>query len=246
MLVQNVRLFSVICKISQSLGSLLITWDSQKKCMVFNQKFQHTDKTGHVQSDQTKLTKYCYLHSFALLIVIAQCLIGNSSEVAIKAQEVIAITIMLCLTSHLHTSRIKAEELVLYINGHFQFAKTFGHFSETRKSTTFTERLSKIYAQIFVLTSVTFPTALLALHWMQPCTASLPGYWLLSECMTHGPNSENETNSKFWIIYIKIYLKLFVFAFSQWTWQFGVNASVFIIGGVVTLGTASLRSHLEK
>ncbi len=156
---------------------------------------------------------------------------------------------MLCHTSHLHTSRLKAEELILYINGHFQFENMFSKIAKshkTRKIVTLTEKLSKLYAQIFVLTGITFPTAVLALHWIKPCTASLPGYWLLSECMDQRSNSQTESNFKFGTGLMQIFVKVFVFAFSQWTWQFGVNASVFIIGGLTTLGTCSIRNHLAK
>lgn len=247
MLVNNVPLLSLICKISESIGSLLITWDNGQRRMKFA-----VDKTENFQRKFDKLRKRCFLHSFTVLIVITQCLLGRDTSVSVKAQEIIAICIMQCLTSHLHVCRVKAEEMILYINGQFQFHDKYCHFGTSysrdghRKRMTLTERLIKLFALVFALTGLTFPSAVSGVHWMQPCTASLPGYWLLSECIRSDHETDYRTNIlyEYSLVTIGTFAKVAVFLFSQWVWQFGVNASVFVNGALTALGTMGIRSHL--
>jgi len=217
--------------------------------MKFKDRSDQLDKIENDQHDYTKITRRCYLHTSALIIGIAQVFIGKSSALDMKAQEIVEVCIMLCLTSHLHTIRIKAGGLVLYINSHFGIHNTLGHptmSQESRKHITLTEKLSKFYAQIFVFTGITFPTALLALHWIQPCRASVPGYWLLPECTENGTNFISKVDTVLGCYLLQNFVKLVVLGFNLWTWQYGVNASVFIICGLITLGSTCIQRHLMK
>lgn len=241
MLVHNIKLFSTICSISASLGSLIVTWDNNLRALVYNIK--DSDDAVALTKKTQKLKRLTNFHTLAVLIVILQFLLGSNTSVFVKAQEVIAIGIMQCLNSHLHSCRIRAQDLIVYINGHFQFYDMYYHRRRKKGQVqiTITEKLNKLFAQVFALTGLTFPTAVSAVHYMDPCRASLPGYWLLEEC-----NPTKSTILNHTVLTIKsILARIAIFICSQWIWQFGVNASVFVNGGLMALATTGIKEHLE-
>lgn len=232
MLVHNINLISIICKISSSLNSVLVSWD--KKSRTFKLPSSNSPNQDDSAKKSKSLQKRCSLHSTALCLVILQCIFRQDTAVTTKAQEVIAVGILQCLTSHLHTCRLKVTELVLYFNGMFQFHDTYGPLTtNTKEVKTFTGRLNLLFAQVFTITGLTFPTAVTILHLMDPCRASLPLYWLLEEC----------SPCHLEYIWVKV-IRIFVFVFNHWLWQFGVNASVFVNGAVTALATMELKKDI--
>lgn len=240
MLGNNLKLFSVICRISGSFSSVPLIWDDNFRALALKQAKNTTINTKNISSKKKSYfsPKLHYFHFISVFLIFLQCLFGNNDTATDKSQELIALGILQCFICHLYTCQTKASDIVLYINGHLQFQDMYYGFQPLKpiQKLKLIERLNKLFAQTFVLTGLTFPIAVSVLHWLDPLRATLPGYFLLKS------SNKNQSESD---LLLNALLKPAIFIFNHWIWQFGVNASVFVNSGLTSLATMAIQKHTE-
>ncbi len=93
---------------------------------------------------------------------------------------------------------------------------------------------------MILFTGAVFPSCfVIGLHWTNPCSSSLVGYFVLSECNGFATSKLVE-----WTI------KLIIFAGNMWLWYFGINVAGFFIVSIdiiaITLFNESAHILWEK
>lgn len=160
-------------------------------------------------------------------------LINKNISVVGRIQNGISIAAFMAFSTHLFTTLDKGSEIILYINGLFQFLRRFPTGLKVRRS--LVELLNILFCYGASTSAVVLPPMFIyGLHSIHLCRPSLFGYFFLDEC-----REENVTTWK------SVLFKLGVFLGNHFIWSFGFQATIFVIIMIMVLGTLILLDCLK-
>lgn len=149
------------------------------------------------------------------------------------AFEVIALTGLLI---HMEALRSHAGELCLYVNGLLKFPNNNSFGSQTSfKKLSILDKLNIVFAYILPPMTMLLPICFVyGLHLLNPCKASLLGYWMLPECQSCGGRT----------VFGRI-IKSVVIVCNHALWMKISSIVPADLGGLIILGSLAFRSNLK-
>lgn len=220
----KLSLFVKLCKLVGSWGSLPFRWDSSLNSLAPNLKL-----SGKCQS------RICFVLNIFAVSQIVQSVewFGNgrgSGSTMDNIQIGISLIEFVTVGVHMQALSNKSAEIILYVNGLLRFIKKFPR-ARCQKRITLIEGLNMFLASGMYLSGIIGTAGLVyALHWNNPCKASLLGYWLLPECSGLDVESTLIANLT----------KIFVLLGNHFIMCFGSLAITFVVGVLQCLGTMIL------
>lgn len=225
---QNPVLFSNLCKLVSGIGIFPI------KCYPGSRKVI-LSKPGKGKSRRLNLT------TFLVVIYFFQCVLKNNASFMESVISWIGLSMLLVCQVYLPEQSKKADVISLLAKSLFQFDSLYpvlekqGHISWKTKW-----NITYVYAT-FVSAAVLPIGFAHGLHWMNPCKASLPGFWLLPEC--HGVCAYNVHPFFRGVFFL---IKCFAILMTHWLWSIYINSAAFCTGAINTMFVASIHQFIER
>lgn len=246
MITEYPRIFSKICKISESLKGFLCYWDSQN---------------GKMYLKNSLKDRHIFLHRLSVygLVIATLFLQGSSHFQSELVQKRLTFTDqflyafgLLCHLSDFvglvacYQNRVY---IYLYVNGlvRFHAQHNYRQSQQTNHGPAYVSIRKLLYCScIFAMFITWFALPIMysyGLHWINPCKPSLAGYWLLPEC--HFRLHEKFGNGLL-IGVLDTTLKVVIMLANHWIWVFGTNNAILTLGGLLLMCTVSLKECIEK
>lgn len=203
--------------------------------------FKIVDRNGSIYTS-TKLEIRWYTY---LLFVVISCIQYWHKETVVLEETVLfllSIAMHFGFLGNLYVNETKSKEITLYINSIYQFESTYRNiFPKNSKSLkSFQIKMSVFMIQCGIITIIALPIFFVyALHWGNPCKATLVGFGLISECRVDEGGFLNQMMPN-------VVLKTFVFLVNHWMWSFAMNGTSFGIFVITTLTIICIYEFIDK
>lgn len=228
-LVQHFSLLSKICWVSSVFQ--VASFQLERGPTSYVLKICYKDGASCI-STKKLWSRYCIYLSFVILVITQYFLIDSVSTIdtLLFWFAIIPLAAGLC---YIYVNQTKATEIVLYINSIFQFHSIYGDGNQ-QESLSLQARMALLFVRLILPTPFVVPiVCVYFLHWMNPCKASLLGYWLLRECLENEKNEQPHSFTKI----VDTILKIILFLLNHLMWAFGIHGIPF---GMLVMNTISI------
>lgn len=227
-LVQHPKLFSSQCRLVSCVHLIPIKFDSNSKIVSLRKK------SGRASEWRRNIA------TFFVLLLSTQCIFKEKESPAEGVLAWIGLSMMLAGQAYIAEVTSKSSEIVLLSNSLFQFDSLH---PATAKPGSVSMRnimdLAIVYGTF--ISAVGIPIIFVqGLHWMNPCKASLSGYWMIPECTGISANP-----SLFYGV-INFLLKFLVIIINQWIWSLSAHAGLFSVAVFNTMCVSSIRQFTQR
>lgn len=222
-------LISIICRIS----SLLHT--TKYRVHQNQSKSFRTLVISESKYTSTKFETRWYLHLLSITISCLQYLLKKSASVEEAVLFWIFLMGRISFHCYIYARETKPTEITLYINSLYQLESMFENITPVNFNKSFQTRMAVIVMHCVIFCVTIFPFVVTyALHWRNPCKATLVGFWMLEECLGGEQNLS--------LIIPSMVLKVLVFLANHWVWAYGLQGVLF---GVLVINTLAIISLHE-
>lgn len=224
-LVQNPKIFSYFCKVLSAAGIASITFHSfDKRCCTV---------------DDARNVKWRHIMHVAFMILSTLQWIVKSNKSPME--EIVAIVfVSMHFTAFIliHEERNKKHEIVQFCSALFHFDKTYPRVT-TAEGKHFRTRINMVMIYSMMISSVALPIGFgPGVHWLNPCQASLVGYWLIPEC-----NLLLQFNLSNLLVTL---IKSVVIFMNVGMWSMTIGSAVFTVGALATLCVSSIQQFTQR
>lgn len=219
-LVQNPKLFSYFCSLLSRVGIIPIKFHSISR------------RTELTFKQSAKIRINIRFHTVLVIIVIIQALLKNNKFSLQGVQVWVGVMIQFFAHVFVHEQVKKGQDITNFCNALFQFDEIYGTMQLMENRVPFRIWLIMIMGYSIVISTIAIPLGFVyGLHWMNPCKASLVGYWLLPEC--YGRMSTFS-------------IKLAMMLLNHWMVSMSIHSAGFLVSVLTTMSVGSIQQFIQR
>lgn len=177
-----------------------------------------------------------YLSAVLVTTYVSQCILKKNEDVGETVVAWVLLIVLLVSQTYAIELGRKLSKIRDCINGVFQLDNilpiTPGRYRKTM------ENLYVSFGYSLVFGGCIVPFGFVhALHWQNPCKATLAGYWLIPKCYST-PNADHITAD--------FVVRLLVFLVNHWMYSFAINAAMFCISVMHTFTVFAIQEFIQR
>lgn len=219
-LVQNPKFLSCCCFLLSRVGILHIQ---------FNRKSRKTELTINPRDKTNWINR---LHAIFVIVVICQAVVKNS-EFSLQGVHVwVGVLVQIFTHVLVCEQEKKGQEIAHFCSALFQFEDMYPTTPAKQHRVPLPMKLITVMVNCIMGSTFIVPFGFVyCLHWINPCRASLVGYWFLPEC--------HERKS---ILPVKLVIMLL----NHWMISVSFNSAAFTVCVLTTMSISSIQQFIQR
>lgn len=226
--VENSRVFAILCKLVFIMRIISI-------------EFNPYSNQVKLLSPNSSTSRWIFNIETMLIVVLIFQYFQKKDVTSIE--NVIALilwVVILCCILHIHQLRTKATDVVLLINGLFQFDIMYPNPMDNQGKMSLRRKINVAFIHCCAISAVLIPLGIAyGLPLLNPCLKSSAFYWTLPECTAEAKVTQDTTA-------IGLITKCVVLLINHWMWATASHGGFYPLPVLHTMATIALQQFTRR